>query len=717
MSQLIDYNREGKDLLNATLSSIQQGVMWISENGKILKINTPLLQTLGYSSSAAYGMLIYEVDVALDRISWEKQIVQLERKKEIIVETNFITNKGIFFPVHVTYTLVNHDGLYFVNAVVDNDLQENRYKKLLALNSSVTSVGAWLWDNVQKKLTTDSNFFDILEILDRGTEAYKVQQLSVLVQEYLDDKNRSLVIRGLHQIQTEGKSFDEEIVLNLTDNKKRTIRLQAKALLINNRVTAIEGTIYDLDNIGGNKEELDVSKFALDKSADMVFWIDSDARVKYANEAVTRLLGYGREELLNMKVFDFVPDFKVIQWKERWKQLQEQLFLRIEGYNRCKDGSVIPVESYMNYLNYKGREYNCVTSRDMSLIKTREVALKAALSEVENLKDRLLKENNFLKAEQEFRSTEIISNSPKYHQVLRQLGQVAVTDATVLITGETGTGKELLARAVHNISTRNQQTLVKVNCAALPENLIESELFGHEKGAFTGAVEQKIGRFELADGGTIFLDEIGELPLDLQAKLLRVLQEGEFERLGNSDTMRVDVRIIAATNRNLLQLIQEKKFREDLYYRLNVFPIENIPLRERKEDIPYLVDHFIQKFSNRISHNINGIQAKSLKKLMAYDFPGNIRELENIIERAMILSKGNKLSLGHWLPPRKKIIEKEKDFPTFEEIQKRHIIAALKKTKWRVSGPYGAAKILGMNSKTLESKMRKFEINRNDFLR
>jgi transcriptional regulator with GAF, ATPase, and Fis domain len=298
--------------------------------------------------------------------------------------------------------------------------------------------------------------------------------------------------------------------------------------------------------------------------------------------------------------------------------------------------------------------------------------------------------------------------------VLRQIEQVASTDATVLIMGESGTGKELMARAVHNISNRSKRPLVKVNCATLPANLIESELFGHEKGAFTGAMERKIGRFELADGGSIFLDEIGELPVELQSKLLRVLQEGEFERLGNPKTMKVNVRVIAATNRNLHLAIEKKEFREDLYYRLNVFPITCPPLRDRKEDIPLLVKHFCQKHEGKIGRKINNVSPKVIDALIAYDWPGNIRELENIIERAMILNPGGVLEYGEWIPTEKVSSngKSSSSVSKLEDVEKEHIIEALKKTGWKVSGEKGAAKILGLNPTTLEARMKKMGIKR-----
>ncbi len=339
--------------------------------------------------------------------------------------------------------------------------------------------------------------------------------------------------------------------------------------------------------------------------------------------------------------------------------------------------------------------------------------LKLRLKEIEQLKNQLAAENKYLQEEIKltYNFDEIVSKSAAFKKVLLHIEQVSATDATVLILGESGTGKELLARAVHNISNRSKRPLVKVNCAALPANLIESELFGHEKGAFTGAMERKIGRFELADGGTIFLDEIGELPVDLQSKLLRVLQEGEFERLGNPRTMKVNVRVIAATNRNLEQAIEKKEFREDLYYRLNVFPIICPPLRDRKEDIPLLVKHFCQKYESKIGKKISTIPAKVMDALMSYNWPGNIRELENIIERALILSRDGILDYGEWIPVDKKTVSNIAP-QKLEDIEKEHILTTLKKTGWKVSGEKGAAKILGLNATTLEARMKKLGIKR-----
>ncbi|GAB4259923.1 MAG: hypothetical protein Kow0092_08450 [Deferrisomatales bacterium] len=315
---------------------------------------------------------------------------------------------------------------------------------------------------------------------------------------------------------------------------------------------------------------------------------------------------------------------------------------------------------------------------------------------------------------------DIITHSETFKRVLSQVEQVAPTDATVLILGETGAGKELVARAVHRLSRRRNRPLVKVNCAALPSSLIESELFGHEKGAFTGALAKKVGRFELADGGTIFLDEIGDLPPELQAKLLRVLQEGEFERVGSPHTRRVDVRVLAATHRDLEQAIDRGLFRQDLYYRLNVFPITCPPLRDRREDIPILVRHFVDAYASRIGKRIETIPIEVMEALQSYPWPGNVRELQNVIERGVIISTGTTLDLGDWLP-RRSAAPAGSGFATLREVEERqeqlerdHILGVLRATRWRVRGPKGAAKVLGLKPTTLEARMKKLGIRREE---
>lgn len=343
-----------------------------------------------------------------------------------------------------------------------------------------------------------------------------------------------------------------------------------------------------------------------------------------------------------------------------------------------------------------------------------------AYRQISELRDRLAQEKLYLEDEirSELNFEEIVGKSEALRRVLKQVETVAPTDSTVLIYGETGTGKELIARALHNLSSRNAGAFVKLNCAAIPTGLLESELFGHEKGAFTGAISQRIGRFELANRGTVFLDEIGEIPLELQPKLLRVLQEREFERLGSPRTLHTDARLIAATNRDLTAMVEEQKFRSDLYYRLNVFPIRVPALRERPEDIPLLVRHFVQQFSRRIGKHIDAIPSETMNMLVAYHWPGNIRELQNVIERAVILSPGPVLKVPMdelQVPPAASPAPNgsgKNMRAMLDDTERQQILSALEQANWIVAGPNGAAARLGMKRSTLQSRMQKLGIRK-----
>lgn len=352
-----------------------------------------------------------------------------------------------------------------------------------------------------------------------------------------------------------------------------------------------------------------------------------------------------------------------------------------------------------------------------ALMQSQE-ALQQALRELEQLKNRLQIENIYLQEEikTEYDFEEIVGQSASLRRVLRNVKQVADTDATVLIHGETGTGKELIARAIHNLSVRRDRPLVKVNCGAISAGLVESELFGHEKGAFTGAVQRRIGRFELADGGTIFLDEVSELSPDAQVKLLRVIQEGEFERVGSSQPIKVDVRVIAATNRDLEEAVKLGSFRSDLFYRLNVFPLEMPPLRERKSDIPLLVNFFITKFAKKLNKQVRSISKETMERLVNYPWPGNIRELQNVIERAVVLSQSSTIQIDEsLLAPNVGSPTKSKE--ALEGVERSHILRVLKQTNWVIDGKKGAASILDINPNTLRSRMQKLGIKRPGTLR
>ncbi len=466
-------------------------------------------------------------------------------------------------------------------------------------------------------------------------------------------------------------------------------------------------------------ELIDLGHQTLDHSKDIFFWALRDGTIIYYNRAAYEQLGYAESEFAHLNIYDLARDLTEEESDGFWQQLMTDNYLEFEHTAYRKNGEHFPIRVRVTRMEYQGQGCACIVWQDISKSQERLQKLESAYEEINQLKDKIEQEKNYFQAEvtEAYNFNNIISASKNYQIVLDQVAQVADTSTTVLIQGETGTGKELLARAIHGFSSRNDKPFIKVNCTALPPNLIESELFGHEKGAFTGAHQTKKGRFELADKATLFLDEIGEMPLELQPKLLRVLQEGEFTRVGGNQTIKVDVRIIAATNRNLKKQVHKQKFREDLFYRLNVFPIYNLPLRERKDDIPLLLQHFMKKYSDEARKNVEKVLEKDLKELMRYEFPGNIRELENLVERAVVLSKGKVLNLSAILPQMAKNASySDKRFPSFEEMQKQHIIKALKRTNWKVTGENSAAKLLNINGKTLASKMRKLGIRREDFM-
>ena len=409
--------------------------------------------------------------------------------------------------------------------------------------------------------------------------------------------------------------------------------------------------------------------------------------------------------------------------------------LRAEGLQAVCCTPLTHHGSTFGTLNLASRRIDAFTAQDVELLQPvgAQIAIAVenalAFKEIDALKNKLAVEKLYLEEEirSEFNFEEIVGESPVLKRALAQVELAAPAGTTVLLLGETGTGKELFARAIHNLSPRRDRTFVKINCAAIPSGLLESELFGHEKGAFTGAIAQKVGRFELADRGTLFLDEVGDLPLELQPKLLRVLQEQEFERLGGTRTTRVDVRVVAATNSDLSKLVAERAFRSDLYYRLNVFPIQIPALRERPEDIPLLVRYFVQRFSRSLNKEVEYIPADAMDALSNYSWPGNIRELENLLERAVILSPGKELrvplselksatlaaaagadSSSSFTPS----TSLTSSISTLEEAERQHILRALKQTQWRIAGPKGAAVLLGMKRTTLQARMRKLGIRR-----
>ena len=408
---------------------------------------------------------------------------------------------------------------------------------------------------------------------------------------------------------------------------------------------------------------------------------------------------------------DFISKpFDLVEVKTRIRNMLEVRLLhkQIGNYNKALERTVQERTEELQRANEQ-------LSREIEEHKATEESLRSSSAENKQLKDRFQAENIYLHSDidREFNFGEIIGRSNALEYVFFKVEQVAPQDATVLLLGETGTGKGVVARSIHSRSGRKDRPMITVNCSALPANLIESELFGREKGAFTGSHDRQMGRFELAHTGTLFLDEIGEMPLELQSKLLRVIQDGEFERLGGQKTIKVNVRIIAATNRNLEKEIKKGRFREDLFYRLNVFPITIPPLRQRKEDIPLLVDYFTAKFNKKTGKKIETVSKDTLNMLQEYDWPGNVRELESIIERAVITSQGTGLQiLDRFVNALKTSEQETRDCKPLADIERNHILQALEKTGWRIEGEKGAAIMLGLNPNTLRGRMRKNGIRR-----
>jgi PAS domain S-box-containing protein len=482
------------------------------------------------------------------------------------------------------------------------------------------------------------------------------------------------------------------------------------------RVTAVVTSIHDITEIKELELKLQKSeelfRSFMYHSPAVAFIKNASGKHIYGNQTLLNAFETSSDQFIGTTTDDFFPadiagkikandaevlaGRKVIESEEFWDETG--------GQRRWWKEVKFPFTDYSGETMIGGLAFN------ITKLKQVEEKLKKAFNEIKELKDRIEQENIYLREEIEvnYKHEEIIGKSKPVMKMLSRAEQVAETDATVLLLGETGTGKELLARAIHRMSSRKDRPMVKVNCGSLPATLIESELFGREKGAYTGALAKQIGRFEIADGSTIFLDEIGDLPIDLQVKLLRVIQEGQFERLGSFKTISVSVRVIAATNRNLTAALQEGRFREDLFYRLNVFPITVPPLRERPEDIPLLVSVFVREFEAKMAKKIETISQKGINALQGYSWPGNIRELRNVIEQAMIISKSRTLVMR--APTVSKPLKHK--LYKLDDVERDHILKTLETTGWRIKGKQGTAEILGLKPSTLHFRMKKLGIQR-----
>jgi len=453
-----------------------------------------------------------------------------------------------------------------------------------------------------------------------------------------------------------------------------------------------------------------LNQVILDSMPGLAYIFSKDGYLVAWNKMAEEILGYSAEELGG----EVTPEFAQESDREKLRTAFIETLVKGSGSLEytivTKSGKKIPVLTRARACEIQGEVYLIGLAIDISDLVSARAKNIELMDEITKLNELLRAENVYLKEQirTDSHQFEIVGESESLKYVLFRIQQVASTDVSVLIYGETGTGKELVARAIHKNSKRSKKPFIKINCASIPENLIESELFGHEKGAFTSAFEKRIGRFELANGGSIFLDEIGELPVSLQSKLLNVLQQGEFERIGSSKTIKTNVRVIAATNKILEEEIKKGNFRNDLYYRLNVFPISIAPLRERKSDIVPLAEYYTRIYSERFGKLIKAISKKSIKQMMDYAWPGNVRELENVIERAIITSQ-NKILNIEYLPALENPLN---EFFSLDENERIHILKALEKTHWKINGKGGAAELLKKNPQTLRARIKKLKIER-----
>lgn len=699
-------------------------IFWIEKDGKISYVNKAASRITGYSREELLSMYTFDINEEIGAENWDAHWKRVREKGEFEREMVFKKKNGQHFPVFIQAKHLEFKGKEFHCAFVRDFSRKKQKDSVIQLSQHTLeqSKDAIFW------LTEDGHFhYYNSSFLKLSACSDEVLEQSKIV-DFFPDFTMKDFKQGWAKLE-KGEVLRAE--KTMIDTSGRAIPVEVMVSMVH-----IDGTEYsctflrDISYKKKSEEAIQKSegrfRSVVSSAIDAIITTDKSGNILTWNAGAEAIFGWNQKEIEGKKLESIMPDIYSGTAK---KGLQEVVSFGdadvigqvVEMEAIRKTGERFPIEISTGSWQSNGEAFFCGIIRDISERKKKEADLQAAMEKISELKQKLEMENTYLQSEIDlsYNFNNIISSSKNYKKILTKVEQVADTDATVLVLGETGTGKELLARAIHKLSPRSERKLIKVNCSALPENLFESELFGHEKGAFTGAYQKKIGRFELANNGTIFLDEIGEMPLDMQTKLLRVLQEGEFERVGGNETLKVDVRIIAATNRDLEKGVQSGRFREDLYYRLNVFPIFNIPLRDRREDIPLLVSHFVQKYADKMGKKIEKIPQSILERFYQYDFPGNIRELENIIERAVIITRGKNLEVDFsFLKKRRRDNAGNGNaFPTFKEMQRQHIIKALKMTGGRVSGDLGAARLLNINDKTLFSKMKKLSIDKDTLLK
>lgn len=692
-------------------------------DGKIIEVNASFTKVSGYAREEVIGKFSKDFNLWINFEDYEKLVACLMEKKCI---ENFAVNlrvkNGIILHLLISATIISLNGndcilgeYRDITEIIEKEklLRESeiRYKRLYESANDAIFI-------LDRTKIIDCNFkalkmfgYSKEEIIEKSiigfSPNYEVENLK-LASETKEKVKKCL--EGIPQyfdwkhVKSDGSEFDAEVSIAKFD-----ISNHEYLLAIVRDVTETKTKTKELKE---SKEKF-LKIFRSNPIPTFIVTLDEGIIVN-VNDQIEDIAGYSVKEVINKKISD-INFWEISEERAKYVTLLKEkgrLVNYLVHYRR-KNGEIFPALISAELLEINNEKVIIGSFVDITELKRNEQNLKTALEELEKLKSKLQNENIYLKEEIKLvhNFSSIITDNKAFKNVLKKIEQVATTDATVLILGETGTGKELIARSIHEISERSENPLINVNCASLPYNLVESELFGHVKGSFTGAIKDKIGKFELANNGTIFLDEIGELPLEVQTKLLRVLQENEIERLGSAKTMKIDVRVIAATNRNLEKMVKENKFREDLYYRLNVFPITTIPLRERKEDIPLLLNYFVKEFNLKFGKKVTQIPNYTLEKLQKYSWPGNVREFQNVIERAIILSNSDTLILD--ISENTSVIpNNENKQQTLREMEITQIKLALNLCNWKIEGEEGAAIRLGIPPSTLRDKIKKYQIKK-----
>ena len=572
-------------------------------------------------------------------------------------------------------------------------------------------IATWTWNYETQVIQFSKGFAAILNI-DTSIHQLTETRLVTLLKRILSEGQFFTLSTSFRRCRRDREPFALSFLINFSSTHKRWVKLTASPPIVEEK-SMITGLLQDVTATRQLQADYELNRFLVDNVPNLCFLITKDGQIQYANLQAQQALVYPKEEITKKNIIALNVKYSKRIWQQVWEDIRTNAVYQEETILQRKDKMIVRVRLQGKYLNTPSGAYVCLYATDISQEQKQKVQLDKLANtlkeyEVIQTSHTLLPSNK--KIAKVF--PKIITQTPAYLKTLENVQKGALTDTTMLILGATGTGKELIADAIHRLSDRKSQPFIKVNCAALPDNLIESELFGYEKGAFTGADTRKAGRFELADGGSLFLDEIGELPYSVQSKLLRVLEDGTFERIGGIQTIKVEVRIIAATNQNLLTLVEKGQFRRDLYYRLNIFPIYNSTLKERKGDIPLLAQHFLKEFSQKYQKPKLQLSKAQLATLLQQQYSGNIRELRAIIQRAVILSAPTHFSLADALQQSLAEDQNNNDFLSFEDMQRQYILTALEQTNWRVSGERGAAKLLDLNANTLETKMRKLRIQR-----